>query len=115
MFDEIVALPSNARWSGCQGAGPCQALAAEGGGRKGQALQGPSVPGYNRHQRADGLRLKTSRSREASCWALHHPFEIQKSPFCKGGPDEINERSRINPEQDARERVRLHGRSRPQV
>jgi DNA invertase Pin-like site-specific DNA recombinase len=27
-------LPSNAWWSGCQGAGPCQALAAEGGGRK---------------------------------------------------------------------------------
>jgi hypothetical protein len=32
--------PSNARWSGCRGAGPCQALAAEGGGRKARLYKG---------------------------------------------------------------------------
>jgi hypothetical protein len=48
---------------------------------EGQALQGPSVPGYNRHRRTDGLPFKTTRSRQASCRALHHPFEIQKSHF----------------------------------
>jgi hypothetical protein len=32
---------------------------------EGQALQGPSVPGYNRHQRTDGLQFKTSRSRRS--------------------------------------------------
>jgi len=47
---------------------------------EGQALQGPSAPGYNRHRRTDGLRFKTTRSRQASRRALHHPFEIQKSP-----------------------------------
>jgi hypothetical protein len=51
-----------------------------------QALQGPSVPGYNRHRWTDGLRFKTSRSREASCRALHHPFEIQKSQNCRPRP-----------------------------
>jgi hypothetical protein len=44
---------------------------------EGQALQGPSVPGYDRHRRTDGLRFKTIRSRQASCRALRHPFEIQ--------------------------------------
>ena len=48
---------------------------------EGQALQGRSAPGYNPHQRTDGLRFKTSRSRQASCRALHHPFEIQQSLF----------------------------------
>jgi putative transposase len=64
--------PSNARWNGCRGAGPCQALAAEGGGRKARLYKGPSVPGYNRHRRTDGLRFKTTRSRQASRRALHH-------------------------------------------
>jgi hypothetical protein len=47
----------------------------------GQALQGPSVPGYDRHRRTDGLQFKTMRSRQASCRALHHPFEIQESHY----------------------------------
>jgi hypothetical protein len=34
-------------------------------------------PGYDRHRRTDGLRFKNMRSRQASCRALHHPFEIQ--------------------------------------
>jgi hypothetical protein len=44
-------------------------------------------PGFTRAKRPrlrsppadDGLRFKTMRSRQASCRALHHPFEIQKS------------------------------------
>ena len=67
----------NARWSGCRGAGPCQALAAQGGGRKARLYKGQSVPGYYRHRRTDGLRFNTSRSRQASRRALNHPFEIQ--------------------------------------
>jgi hypothetical protein len=36
--------PSNAWWNGCRGAGPCQALAAEGGGRKARLYKGHSPP-----------------------------------------------------------------------
>src|SRR6516162_7488075 len=36
--------PSNARWSGCRGAGACQALAAEGGGRKARLYKGQASP-----------------------------------------------------------------------
>jgi hypothetical protein len=36
--------PSNARWSGCRGAGPCQALAAGGGGRKARLYKGQASP-----------------------------------------------------------------------
>src|ERR1700756_4166900 len=46
--------PSNARWNGRRGAGPCQALAAEGGGRR---------PGFTRAKRP---RL---RSPPAARWA----------------------------------------------
>jgi hypothetical protein len=52
-----------------------------------QALQGPSVPGYDRHRRTEGLRFKNMGSRQASCRALHHPFEIsmvQKKQDCRG-------------------------------
>jgi hypothetical protein len=71
--------PPHRRTHGGTGAGvlalvkplPPKAVAA------GQALQGPSVPGYDRHRRTDGLRFKTMGSRQASCRALHHPFEIQ--------------------------------------
>jgi hypothetical protein len=35
---------SNARWNGCRGAGPCQALAAEGGGRKARLYKGQASP-----------------------------------------------------------------------
>jgi hypothetical protein len=80
------SLPSNARWNGCRGAGPCQALAAEGGGRKARLYKGPSVSGCDRHRRTDGLKVKTRRSRQASCRALYHPFEFQKSPCLRDGP-----------------------------
>jgi hypothetical protein len=33
----------------------------------GQALQGQSVPGYDRHRPTDGLRFQAMRSRQASC------------------------------------------------
>jgi hypothetical protein len=73
------AAPLHRRTHGGTGAGvlalvkplPPKAVAA------GQALQGPSVPGYDRYRRTDGLRFKTMASRQASCRALHHPFEIQ--------------------------------------
>ena len=45
------------------------------------ALQGSGVAGYNRHWRTDGQRIKTTRSRQASSRARHHPFEIQKSAY----------------------------------
>src|SRR5215469_7067960 len=66
--------------SGCQGVGPCQALAAEGGGRKARLYKGPSVLGYNRHQRTDGLRFKTSGSREASCRGAQSPIRNSIKP-----------------------------------
>ena len=47
--------------TGGGGAGPCQALAAEGGGRKARLYKGPSIPGYNRHRRTDGLQFKAMR------------------------------------------------------
>src|SRR6516225_6027549 len=40
----IPSSPSNARWSECRGAGPCQALAAEGGGRKARLYKGQASP-----------------------------------------------------------------------
>jgi hypothetical protein len=40
-------------------------------------IQGPSVPGYDRHRRTDGLRFKIMRSRAKPLTALYHPFEIQ--------------------------------------
>src|SRR5262249_8387007 len=36
--------PSNAWWNGCRGAGLCQALAAEGGGRKARLYKGHALP-----------------------------------------------------------------------
>jgi hypothetical protein len=36
--------PSNARWNGCRGAGPCQALAAERGGRNARRDKGQASP-----------------------------------------------------------------------
>src|SRR5215831_12052676 len=36
--------PSNAWWNGCRGAGPCQALAAAGGGRKARLYKGYASP-----------------------------------------------------------------------
>jgi hypothetical protein len=48
---------------------------------EGQALQGPSVPGYNRHQRTDGLRFKTSRSPEASCRGAQSPIPNSIEPY----------------------------------
>jgi hypothetical protein len=36
--------PSNARWNGRRGAGPCQALAAEGGGRQARLYKGQASP-----------------------------------------------------------------------
>ena len=71
--------PPRRRTHGGTGAGvlalvkplPPKAVAA------GQALQGPSIPGYDRHRRTDGLPFKAMRSRQASCRALRHPFEIQ--------------------------------------
>src|SRR5215469_8842896 len=47
---------------------------------EGRALQGPSVPGYNRLQRTDGLRFKTSRSREASCRGAQSPIRNSIEP-----------------------------------
>jgi hypothetical protein len=37
-------LPSNARWKGRRGTGPCQALAAEGGGRTARLYKGQASP-----------------------------------------------------------------------
>jgi hypothetical protein len=69
------------------GAGPCQALAAEGGGRKARLYKRLGVPGYNRHPADRWAEVQDTRSRHASCRALHHPFEFQKSqslpPFTK--------------------------------
>jgi hypothetical protein len=65
---------------------------------EGQALQGPSGPGYNRHRRTDGLRFKTTRSRQALPGRYITPFEIQKSQkisFAHSPPFSISCVSRV--------------------
>ena len=71
--------PSNARWSGCRGAGACQALTAEGGGRKARLYKGQASPATIATSGPMGCDSRPRASRQASRSALHHPFEIQKS------------------------------------
>jgi len=53
---------------------------------EGQALQGPSVPGYNRHQRTDGLRFKTTRFAPSLSLGATSPIRNSKEPdFCTAG------------------------------
>ena len=45
-----------------------------------QALQGPSVPAHNRHQRTDGQRFNTSRSRQSLLLGTTSPIRNSKEP-----------------------------------
>src|SRR6516164_7986684 len=70
--------PPHRRTHGGPGAG---VLAVSGPCRRrrwpaSQALQGPSVPGYDRHRRTDGMRFKTMRSRKplAARYITHSKF-----------------------------------------
>jgi hypothetical protein len=50
--------PSNVWWNEVPGRWPLSSPCRRRRWPEGQALQGPSVPGYNRHRRIDGLSLK---------------------------------------------------------
>jgi hypothetical protein len=56
---------------------PLSALAAEGGGRKARLYKGQASPARIATGGPTGLQFKPTRSRQASCRPLHHPFEIQ--------------------------------------
>ena len=73
------SLRSNAWRNGCRGADPCQALAAEGGGRKARLYKGQASPATIATSGPMGCDSRPRASRQASRSALHHPFEIQKS------------------------------------
>src|SRR6516225_2553862 len=47
----------------------------------GQALQGPSVPGHDRHRRTDGLQFKTMRSRQPSLPRATPPIRNSIEPI----------------------------------